>query len=56
MEERLDGTDNDCDGEVDEGTDAYDDDGDGFTEVAGDCDDDDDGTSRAVRSPGQWRR
>jgi MYXO-CTERM domain-containing protein len=33
------GIDDDCDGDVDEGTDAFDDDGDGFTELAGDCDD-----------------
>ena len=33
------GIDDDCDGEIDEGTDSYDDDGDGYTEDAGDCDD-----------------
>jgi MYXO-CTERM domain-containing protein len=31
--------DDDCDGDVDEGTEHYDDDGDGFTELGGDCDD-----------------
>jgi hypothetical protein len=36
--EQCDGEDNDCDGDVDEGTDV-DDDGDGFTECEGDCDD-----------------
>ena len=36
-----DGIDNDCDGDVDEGTTAFDDDGDGFTEDGGDCDDTD---------------
>jgi hypothetical protein len=39
--EAWDGLDNDCDGEVDEGTAGADDDGDGFSEAAGDCDDDD---------------
>ncbi len=34
-----DGKDNDCDGEVDEGTDLTDDDGDGFSELDGDCND-----------------
>ncbi len=38
-DEAADGTDNDCDERVDEGTALYDDDGDGFTEVDGDCDD-----------------
>ncbi len=33
--------DNDCDGEIDEGTLTNDDDGDGFSEEEGDCDDDD---------------
>lgn len=33
------GVDNDCDGEVDEGTFWVDDDGDGWSEYAGDCDD-----------------
>jgi MYXO-CTERM domain-containing protein len=37
--ESADGTDEDCDGVVDETTDAHDDDGDGFTELGGDCDD-----------------
>ncbi|MBW2257453.1 MAG: putative metal-binding motif-containing protein, partial [Deltaproteobacteria bacterium] len=37
--EVIDGRDNDCDSDVDEGTDAFDDDGDGFTEEGGDCDD-----------------
>ena len=40
-DELPDGVDNDCDGEVDEGTAARDDDGDGFNEWEGDCDDDD---------------
>jgi hypothetical protein len=40
-EELADNTDNDCDGEVDEGTRYADDDGDGLAEVDGDCDDDD---------------
>ena len=39
--EVADGADNDCDGEVDEGTSLGDDDGDGFTEADGDCDDTD---------------
>ena len=33
--------DNDCDGQVDEGSDEVDDDGDGFNDLAGDCDDTD---------------
>ena len=41
-EEWPDGADNDCDGQVDEGTSIFDDDGDGFSEEDGDCDDDDD--------------
>lgn len=40
-EEVADGTDNDCDEIVDEGTDIFDDDGDGMTEQEGDCDDED---------------
>ena len=36
-----DGLDNDCDGEIDEGTEVYDDDGDGWTEEEGDCNDND---------------
>ena len=44
--EQCDGEDNDCDGDVDEGTDV-DDDGDGTTECEGDCDDFD-----ASRYPG----
>jgi type IV pilus assembly protein PilY1 len=47
--ETWDGADNDCDGQVDEGTAGSDDDGDGFTEEAGDCDD-----SQASRNPGAW--
>jgi hypothetical protein len=39
QDERADGLDNDCDGEVDEGTAVSDDDGDGFSEAEGDCDD-----------------
>ncbi len=46
--EAPDGIDNNCNGEVDEGTIAADDDGDGFTEEAGDCNDDDAGIN-----PGQ---
>jgi hypothetical protein len=38
-DEYLDGVDNDCDGDVDDGTVAFDDDGDGFSEQDGDCDD-----------------
>lgn len=34
-----DGVDNNCDGDVDEGTNAFDDDGDGFSENNGDCND-----------------
>ena len=37
--ETADGTDDDCDGTVDEGTIWYDDDGDGWAESGGDCDD-----------------
>jgi hypothetical protein len=37
--ELADGLDNDCDGQVDEGTSAFDDDGDGYSEAGGDCDD-----------------
>ncbi|MFZ5481065.1 MAG: MopE-related protein [Myxococcota bacterium] len=37
--ETWDGADNDCDGEIDEGTEGADDDGDGFAELDGDCDD-----------------
>ena len=40
--EIIDGVDNDCDGEIDEGTLGSDDDGDGFSEAEGDCDDSDD--------------
>jgi len=39
--DKGDGIDNDCDGEIDEGTNAYDDDGDGYSEDEGDCDDED---------------
>jgi hypothetical protein len=39
--EVADRIDNDCDGQVDEGTEYADDDGDGFTEAGGDCDDTD---------------
>ena len=41
-DELEDGVDNDCDGDIDEGTNAYDDDGDGFTENDDDCNDGDD--------------
>jgi hypothetical protein len=37
--ESPEGSDQDCDGTIDEGTSAFDDDGDGYTEAAGDCDD-----------------
>ena len=40
-EEVADRLDNDCDGDVDEGTRFGDDDGDGYSEAEGDCDDDD---------------
>jgi len=40
--EISDDIDNDCDGEIDEGTDTIDDDGDGLSELEGDCNDDDD--------------
>jgi len=40
VEELCDGKNNDCDGEIDEGT-PNDDDGDGYTEMTGDCDDSD---------------
>jgi hypothetical protein len=39
--EVADGADNDCDGDIDEGTAGADDDGDSFTENDGDCDDSD---------------
>jgi hypothetical protein len=39
--EVVNGSDDDCDGIVDNGTDAVDDDGDGYSEVGGDCDDGD---------------
>jgi len=45
--ETADGTDEDCDGTVDEGTVAYDDDGDGFSENDGDCNDGDSDVSPA---------
>ena len=47
--ELADWQDNDCDGNVDEGTINADDDGDGYTEVGGDCDDSDPSIS-----PGEW--
>ncbi|MFZ5477995.1 MAG: putative metal-binding motif-containing protein [Myxococcota bacterium] len=37
--ETADGVDEDCDGDVDDGTEWFDDDGDGYTEEGGDCDD-----------------
>ena len=40
-EETLNGLDDDCDGQVDNGTTGFDDDGDGFSEVEGDCNDTD---------------
>ena len=40
-----DGLDNDCDGEIDEGTPAEDADGDGYSVLQGDCDDTDDGVA-----------
>lgn len=42
--EVADGTDQNCNGRIDEGTELGDDDGDGFTEVDGDCDDADSDT------------
>jgi len=39
--ELPDAIDNDCDGQVDEGSDEVDDDADGFSDLAGDCDDTD---------------
>lgn len=39
--ETADGVDEDCDGDVDDGTSWFDDDGDGVTEAGGDCDDSD---------------
>ena len=39
--EGQDGQDNDCDGQIDEGSEDVDDDGDGFTDIQGDCDDSD---------------
>ena len=47
--EVADGSDNDCDGVIDEGTDSYDDDGDSFTEDADDCNDHD-----GEIYPGAW--
>ncbi len=50
--ETADGVDEDCDGDVDDGTSWYDDDGDGVTEAAGDCDDADSGVwPGAVETP-----
>jgi hypothetical protein len=40
-DEVCDGSDNDCDGTIDEGTSCFDDDGDGYSEDGGDCDDSD---------------
>ena len=40
--ELPDGIDNDCDGQIDEGSDDVDDDGDGFSDLEGDCNDADD--------------
>jgi len=37
--ELLDSIDNDCDGEIDEGSEDVDDDGDGYSDLEGDCDD-----------------
>ena len=37
--EVCDGVSQDCDAEIDEGTECYDDDGDGYTEIDGDCND-----------------
>lgn len=45
--ERLDATDNNCDGLIDDGTAGGDDDGDGYTELSGDCDD-----TNPARHPG----
>ena len=38
----ADGLDNDCDGEIDEGSPSADDDGDGYADLDGDCDDEND--------------
>ncbi|GEM_PF-2370740 len=47
-EELPDGLDQDCDGDVDEGTTAIDEDGDGYSELDGDCDDSDPAVSPAA--------
>ena len=47
-EEVENGVDDNCDGEIDEGTAAYDDDGDGYSENEGDCDDADEDISPAA--------
>ncbi|MDG1478850.1 MAG: putative metal-binding motif-containing protein [Myxococcota bacterium] len=39
VEEYANGIDDNCDGNIDEGTNGYDDDGDGYSEDQGDCDD-----------------
>jgi hypothetical protein len=48
LAELEDFVDNDCDGDVDEGTGRSDDDGDGYSELGGDCDDAD-----PTRNPGE---
>jgi hypothetical protein len=52
--ETADGTDNDCDDIVDEGTTAYDDDGDGYTEIGGDCDDTNPGIAPGLEEVADW--
>jgi hypothetical protein len=46
--ESSNGLDDDCDDEIDEGTDIFDDDGDGYSEAEGDCDDEDSEISPAA--------
>jgi hypothetical protein len=41
--------DDDCDGDIDEGTEGFDDDGDGYSEADGDCDDDNEDTYPEAR-------
>ena len=53
--EILDGKDNDCDGDIDNGTDAFDDDGDGWTELGGDCNDDDAAINPGATEVANWQ-